>query len=311
MHEGNEAELKRYMDESREQLQAEAKEIRQQAAQALQTSATMAIPVTNRQWLDWMAENDDEFQACLRSASQARRALNARKEARPEDFPAADRIYPAAPACRLVWAAPLLRSDPGFFCVQFGDSFLDKLVVYACSLKRQVWAFSLAEVEGEGRTYSFDTGTLLCQSLKPLEILLSDFGLEASTLAVKLYKLDMCKARVASGAVKLVVQGATPLETASPSVPDLDSDSDAGLSEPSSSDCESVLSDIESAAAASMNLCVYFCVFLAVPPVPPLRWFIYPQESTRTVRREMSLWMTGPRQSPKPWKRERNGAVWS
>ena len=251
VHHGNEAELKRYMDENREQLEAEAKQIRLQATQALETSVSMPVPVTNRQWLDWMEENDGELQEYVRSATQVRRAFNARLEVQSQAYPAADRIYPPAPACRLAWAAPLLRSEAGFFCLQFGESFLDKLVVYACGLKRQVWAFSLTEVDG--RMYSFDAAVPLCQSLKPLESLLKDLGLEAKALAVNLYKLEMGNVAVASGIVKLVVQRATAVETVS-RLPDSESESEGELPEASSSDCQSVLSDIESAAVSWINL---------------------------------------------------------
>ena len=62
-HIGDEVALKRYVELNYERLDDAAKEIRRQASRA--DSSTGALPISNKDWLSWLAAHGDRYEdAC-------------------------------------------------------------------------------------------------------------------------------------------------------------------------------------------------------------------------------------------------------
>ena len=95
-------------------LQEEARESKRAA------SGVPDFPISNKEWLMWMAENSEEFNLCFKNASLARRAINVRLDC-SIDFPAAARLQADRPGDDIVWQDKLWSRDPGFFCLKFAQ----------------------------------------------------------------------------------------------------------------------------------------------------------------------------------------------
>ena len=70
-HQGDQDALSLYLEQSREELQAEAARLRARAKELLETPAH-SLPMLSKGWLSWLEAHEAEFHELLRTASTAR-----------------------------------------------------------------------------------------------------------------------------------------------------------------------------------------------------------------------------------------------
>jgi hypothetical protein len=75
--------------------------------------ATASFPVSNRDWVSWLQENDSVFRQSIASASQARAAVSQRLVP-DQEYPTCARLQPVVPECPVAWRRQLAAFPPVF-----------------------------------------------------------------------------------------------------------------------------------------------------------------------------------------------------
>ena len=78
-NEGNMEELRKYREENKPRLEAQAAAARAEAKQLLQLLAPQGtLPMTNEEWLSWLDSHEDDWEQHLRNSQETRRSLSHR-----------------------------------------------------------------------------------------------------------------------------------------------------------------------------------------------------------------------------------------
>ena len=161
VHEGDEQALQTYIAANRERLSQEASQIRAQA-KAKSEQAAVHFPLTNGEWLEFLEKEDDIFRDLLRTANADRRKIGQRLVPMKAYLTPAPRLGVAAVREQPEWAAVLVGADPGIYTISFGANVEDKIVVFAVTLKSEVWVVRLVV---DGHQIAYDLEDLLCEKL--------------------------------------------------------------------------------------------------------------------------------------------------
>jgi hypothetical protein len=179
VNEGDPAALSKYIEENKEQLEAELSS--RKNAMKHKAAAKAAIPMTHDDWLKHIVDNDEEFSELLQSASKQRRSVSERLRADPE-WGEVPRIYPRI--CREHGHSPeWSHLRPGFYCFKHLD-FL--LVCFVASIGHTVFACPLSSTAAN-QEYEFVYRPLFHKAFKPIGLVFDCAGL---TDDVEAYKLD-------------------------------------------------------------------------------------------------------------------------
>ena len=140
--------------------------------------ATCHVPATRQQWLQWVRDHNDEFQAARKVATPRRRQFNFRVRARPGLPIPVPRMQPklAQPACKAVTWQLNLQGRCGWFGLRTSAR---KVFVFLTTLRGRSYCAVLSSVRsdivgptGADLSQFFD----LPQRLQPLSGLAQDLG---------------------------------------------------------------------------------------------------------------------------------------
>ena len=178
VHEGNEQALQAFIHENKASLEAELQALKKSKLVALQGAKNSALPMSVRQWLSWLDENDADFRALLERATLERKQFSKRLQPLPATVTnATSRIRPSThtSVCRVPL---LLRRPSGWYCFCQGDV---RVVAFMCGIGADIVLVALQHsASGHQREFDFDLGTPVSQQATPATSLLESHGLRTS-----------------------------------------------------------------------------------------------------------------------------------
>ena len=146
-HQGDEEQLKAYQAEHRDRLVSQAADIRRQAKAALRGQAG-DFPVTTADWLKWLGDTRDTWNALLRESSASRQAAISARVTPMETLQDIARLGPGRPRAPK-WTRKLVFDKKGpFYAVQTTPGHY--LYVFAACIGQACWAFLLRRNHGGG-----------------------------------------------------------------------------------------------------------------------------------------------------------------
>ena len=148
MHTGDADALRALHEENKECLKADAKAIREKAQQLEQEGVSQGMPTTNKEWLDWLGENEATFQDLMGTATKQRRSLSQRLVPQVGGLPEAQLFGPKVRVEMPAWTQKLRQAGSGFVALKLGPFVADKMVAFSSSCTDEVW---VALLVGESR----------------------------------------------------------------------------------------------------------------------------------------------------------------
>lgn len=146
--EGNITAFREYLQENRSELEAQASSRRAAARAAMQAlTPDGTLPMTNKQWLSWLEENEAVRRAALRTSHTARKCVSRRLK--PSDVHADMNVVARLSPCKEklsspTWVKKLLQEKHGFFVLGERPA---QCVFFFCGLLGHGYAF---QVRGAG-----------------------------------------------------------------------------------------------------------------------------------------------------------------
>ena len=146
-HTGDEHALKAFISANLTSLEQERDRIKEAA---LRLASSSPMPLTNADWLDWLSHHDAEFQDLMRTATDKRRALNARLTP-IADLRCAPRVQPEREQVAVTKTLQKLTLvKQGFVLVRYlgEDASTKKSAFFVCTLKGECWGMQLQKSRG-------------------------------------------------------------------------------------------------------------------------------------------------------------------
>jgi hypothetical protein len=245
---GDEPALRQYIEEHRSRLEETCREIRGKAKELCRQQPT--FPLSNKEWLEWLENNADEFEEALRKSSSIRKQHAVRVTPLAPHMPALARLQPSSPT--KVFSdleARVKASGAGFFCVQ-AIGIGDPWVFFACPLCAEVWGIQLTC--SSHREYSIDFEADLLTIYRPLSEHLLGLGVSSSEMISEVTRLEVSFVQLSDAVATWHVEKAFAAklpEKQKPTRPEAEEKSESDLeSDFSGSDVQSVFSEVETRA---------------------------------------------------------------
>ncbi|CAK0876452.1 unnamed protein product, partial [Prorocentrum cordatum] len=173
--------LAAYMAVNRAALEAEVQRRRQTALRPLSTNGQ--FPVSNRERLTWLKENEEAYRRFQTTAGSARSSASQRI-APDREYPACARLQPVSDEPPVAWRHLLSAWAPGFFCIQAGAT---KWVVFHVSRGKRSLVVPL---HAEGGTWELVLTTSMCDQYLDVYEFCVRFGVPSAAVdLVSVYRL--------------------------------------------------------------------------------------------------------------------------
>jgi virulence-associated protein VagC len=197
-HQGDEIALQQYIEEHREELEAELSDRRHVAK--CRAVAASALPLSQDEWLRHLDDNDEEFRSLLRNAEKARRVISERVQPDAE-WGAAPRLYPQV--CKEHGHVPQWSHlKPEFYLFKQTDTL--SIVCYVASVGHTVYACQLCMTTAN-KEFDLVLKPAFHRSLKSIAVVFGEAGITDDAAA---YKLWWVPQRFGADRVTIRIEGA-------------------------------------------------------------------------------------------------------
>ncbi len=258
VQEGNSEQFTSFFEEHKDELEREAAQRRQSAKSILRKAEAKLLPITNKDWMEYIEKNEVLFHDMLKQATARRRVHNQRLRPNPEMCRPAKRLLPhTSVQSSDVWQKILLQQKPGWFCVLVNGT--SKIVFFGCGLSGKTLVVELEAHPTQKRQFILPVRAFSSGIFKPADSLLS--GAHCHVATVEIFALDVEFVTAMDNTdLVLRISGATglqlrprkrkdkkgnPLETASSQSEEDDEDSLKFPELSSASEAETVVSQVE------------------------------------------------------------------
>lgn len=170
VHQGDPQALQDYIEANREALEEELKNLKEAAN--FDAIAERHLPFSSDEWLQYLAQHEEQFRELLRTASQKRACISERVQARP-NLQTATCIYPEATpkiGQSPVWA----HLKEGYIC--FRASPQHQLVCFVATIGLTVYAIPLTATATRAR-YDLLFDPPIHLACRPIALVLEAAGL--------------------------------------------------------------------------------------------------------------------------------------